>query len=306
MARKRTATAIVLGVFLTAAIASAQMGTGRVTGTVKDPKGKPIAGAKVTATAPGEDRELETETDKDGKWALLGFRTGTYEFTFTAPGYQPQGYTNEMKQMGRNRSMDIVLQPAQAGQAGGGGVGPALDAANELFDAEQYPEALAKYEEILAEQPTLYRLYYNIGSTYRRMGDLEKAKESYEKVLAEDPMNTSALVSMGDVLVEQGKLDESVPYFEKAIDQTQDEIVPFNVAEIYMSQGKAAKAIEYYKIAVERKPDWAEGHLKLAYAYLNTGDMAAARASFEKVVELAPPDSPTAAQAQGALSALPQ
>ena len=103
----------------------------------------------------------------------------------------------------------------------------------------------------------------------------------------------------------QGKLDESVPYFEKAIDQTTDEVIPFNVAEIYFNQGNAAKAIEYYKKAAERKLDWPEPHLKLGFAYLNTGDMAAARASFEKVVEIAP-DSPQAAAAKQTLASLPK
>ena len=305
MLTKKTAGAILLALFATAAWASAQMGTGRVTGTVKNTEGKPVEGVKITATTSGNDRELETTTGKDGKWALLGFRSGTYEFTFTAPGYKPQGYTNSVKQMGRNPSMDIVLEPLEAGQSGGGAVGAALDEANKLFDAKQYPEALAKYEAILVDQPTLYQVNYNIGSVYRQMGDLDKAKESFEKVLAEEPLNTAALVGIGDLLVDQGKLDESVPYFEKAIGQTQDEVVPFNVGEIYMSEGNAAKAIEYYKIAAERKPDWPEAHLKLAYAYLNTGDMAAARGAFEKVVEVAP-DTPQAQMAQQALAALPQ
>lgn len=305
MFTKKTAGAIILGLFVTAAFASAQMGTGRVTGTIKNTQGKPVEGVKITATTAGNDRELETTTDKDGKWALLGFRSGTYEFTFTAPGYKPQGYTNAVKQMGRNPSMDIVLEPLEAGQSGGGAVGAALDEANKFFDAKQYPEALAKYEEILVDQPTLYQVNYNIGSVYRQMGDLDKAREYYEKVLAEEPMNTAALVGIGDLLVDQGKLEESVPYFEKAIGQTTDEVVPFNVGEIYMSEGNAAKAIEYYKIAAERKPDWPEAHLKLAYAYLNTGDMAAARGAFEKVVEVAP-DTPQAQMAQQALAALPQ
>jgi tetratricopeptide (TPR) repeat protein len=110
-------------------------------------------------------------------------------------------------------------------------------------------------------------------------------------------------VATGDVLVAQGKLDEAVTYFEKAIGQTTDEVIPFNVAEIYFNQGNTAKALEYYQTAATRKPDWPEPHLKMGYAHLNAGNMDAAIASFQKVVEVAP-DSPQAQMAQAALSSL--
>lgn len=289
-----------------ATVAMAQMGTGRVTGSVKDPSGKPVANCKVSATSVDNEKPLEATTGKDGKWALLGFRSGTYEFTFAADGYQPAAYKNAVKQMGRNPPMDVVLEPLKMGQgSAGSGAGGKLDEANALFEQKQYKEAIAKYEELLVAEPTLYQINYNIGAAYREMKDYDNAIASFNKVLAQDPANTASLVGMGDTLVGQGKLDEAVGYFEKAIDQTQDEVIPFNVAEIYFNQGNAAKAIEYYQKASERKPDWPEPYLKLGFAYLNTGDMAAARASFEKVVELAP-DSPQAAAAKQTLASLPK
>jgi Tfp pilus assembly protein PilF len=283
-----------------AATAFAQMGTGRVSGTVKDQQGKPIAGAKISATSPESDRALEATADKDGKWALLGFRSGTYEFSFSATGYAPISYKNAVKQMGRNPSMDVVLEALKAGQSSGG-MNVKLDEANGLFEQKQFQEAIAKYEEILAAEPTVYQINLSIGSAYRELRELDKAAASFQKVLDQEPANTSALVNMGDVLVEQGKLDQAVSFFEKAIGQTQDEVIPFNVAEIYFNQNNAAKAIEYYQIASQRKPDWPEPHLKLGYAYLNAGNMEGAKASFQKVVEIAP-DSPQAQMAQQALS----
>jgi len=295
-------TAFGIGFLLAATTVMAQMGTGRVTGTIKDPQGKPIAGAKITATNPESERALEATADKDGKWALLGFRSGSYEFTFTAEGYKPQAYTNSVKQMNRNPSMDVILEPLEMGQSSGG-AGGKLDEANQLLEQKQYPEALAKYEELLAAEPTLYQINYNIGIAQREMGEHEKAKASFQKVLDQEANNTSALIALGDVLVVQGKLDEAVTYFEKAIGQTTDEVIPFNVAEIYFNQGNTAKALEYYQTAATRKPDWAEPHLKMGYANLNAGNMDAAIASFQKVVEVAP-DSPQAQTAQAALSSL--
>jgi tetratricopeptide (TPR) repeat protein len=302
MQTRRVAFGVSLVLALVATAADAQMGTGRVSGTVTDQQGKPIAGAKVTATSPESDRALEATTDKDGKWALLGFRSGTYEFAFSANGFKPASYKNAVKQMGRNPSMDVVLEALQAGQSSGG-MNAKLAEANGLFEQKQYQEALVKYEEILAAEPTIYQIYLNIGSAYRELHELDKAAASFQKVLDQEATNTGALVNMGDVLVEQGKLDQAVTYFEKAIDQTQDEVIPFNVAEIYFNQNNAAKAIEYYQIASERKPGWPEPYLKLGYANLNAGNMDAAKASFQKVVEVAP-DSPQAQMAQQALAML--
>lgn len=304
MVQRHLTSALACAVVWCAASVFAQMGTGRVTGSVKDMEGNPVEGATITAASSTSERALEVTTGKDGKWALLGFRSGSYEFTFTAPGFKPQAYTQQVKQMGRNPSMDVVLEPLEQGQSSGG-MGGVLGEANALFEQKDYAGAIAKYQEILSTEPTLYQVHYNIGSAQREMGQLDEARASFEKVLGQEPTHTAALVSIGDIFVQQGSLDEAVVYFEKAMDHTQDEIVPFNVAEIYMSRGEAAKALEFYMKSSERKPDWPEAHLKIAYAQVNLGDLAAARASFEKVVALAP-DSPQAQVAEQMLASLPQ
>ncbi|MGH9334307.1 MAG: tetratricopeptide repeat protein, partial [Vicinamibacteria bacterium] len=225
-----------------------------------------------------------------------------YEFTFAADGYQPQAYTNSIKQMNRNPSMDVTLEPLQMGQSAGGGGGK-IEEANALLEQKQYPQAIAKFEELLAVEPTLYQVHYGIGIAQREMGELDKAMASFQKVLEREPTHTSSLIAVGDVLVAQQKLDEAVTYFEKAIVQTTDEVIPFNVAEIYFNQGNTAKALEYYQTAAERKPDWAEPHLKMGYANLNAGNIDAAVMSFQRVVEIAP-ESPQAQMAQAALKSL--
>jgi tetratricopeptide (TPR) repeat protein len=300
MEKRRIVFGVSLLLTLGAIAATAQMGTGRVSGTLKDPQGKPIVGGKITATSPDSDKALEATSDKDGKWAVLGFRSGTYEFSFNATGFAPMSYKNAVKQMGRNPAMDVVLEPLKAGQTSGG-MNAKLTEANALFEQKQYQQAIAGYEEVLAAEPTVYQIHLNIGAAYRELHELDKAAASFQKVLEQDATNTAAQVNLGEVLVEQGKLDEAVTYFEKAIGQTQDEVIPFNVAEIYFNQNNAAKAIEYYQIASQRKPAWPEPYLKLGYAHLNAGNMDAAKASFQKVLEVAP-DSPQAQMAQQALS----
>ncbi len=297
---------IIFGLVTSGSLALAQAtGRGRMKGSVRDAEGKPIEGAAITAER--EDGKsvhvLETTSDSDGEWALLGFRTTRYVFNITATGFQSQVSILNVQQMGKNPFMDVVLPRLTIQEVAAGGGPSALDEANEFFEQKQYAAAVAAYQELLAEEPTYYQLNYSIGVTYHQMGELDNAIAAYEKMLAEEPMHTNSLLNIGDIMVQKGDLEAAVGFFEKAIDQSQDETVPFNVAEFYFNQGDPAKAIEYYQKAVGRKPDWPDPHLKIGYAHLNTNSIDAAIAAFEKVVEIAP-GSPQAQLAETALSSL--
>ena len=265
-------------------VALAQMGTGRVIGGVEDPDGQPIEGAVITAT--GEDgKTFEDTSGSDGKWAILGFRSGMWDFTVVADGYIAQAYKQQIKGTGRNPPMFFKLVAVPEERSGGGSM---LGEANAMFENGQYEEALIKYEAFLAAEPMTYQIYNSIGAVHVRLEEYDKAIASYEKVLAEEPLHVGALIGSGDAKVQQQKFDEAVVFFEKAIDQTEDEIVPFNVAEIYFDRGETDRAIELYTLASERKPEWQDPLLKLAYAHLNKGDMDAAKASLEACVAVAP------------------
>jgi len=276
---------VLLVVAVGATFAFAQMGTGRVTGSAKDTAGQPIEGAVIAATS-ADGKTLEATSGSNGNWTILGFRAGMHDFTVTAEGYAPLAYKLQVKGSGRNPRMDFVLEPVAQAQGEGGT--SMLGEANEMFANGQYAEALAKYEELFAAEPMIYEIHYNIGNVYRELGDHEKAINSYEKVLAEEPMHTGSLIAIGDVHVQQQEFDEAVVYFEKAIDQTDDEIIPYNVAEIYFNRGETDKAIEFYERAAERKPDWQDPQLKLAYAHLNKGDIDSAKTALEACVAIAP------------------
>ena len=303
MHSRKLALPVSLVLLVATGVALAQMGTGRITGTITDPEGNGVEGAVITVVD-AIGKKLEGTSDEDGKWVILGFRSGTYDFNIEAEGYRTRIAQKLVRQMGRNE-LDIVLVPLLATDDRAiESANALLKEANELLKQEQYSQAVAKYEELLVAQPSFYQAHEFIGIAYREMGDYDAAVVQLEKVLAEDARHAGALISLGDILVTQQKLDEAVAYFEKAVSQTTDAIVPFNVAEIYFNQGDAAKALEYYQVAAEYKPDWADPHLKMGYAYLNTGDLDGAKVSFQKVVEVAP-DSPQAQMAQAALSSLP-
>jgi Flp pilus assembly protein TadD len=300
--------ALALIIMLVAAAGSieAQMGTGRVAGTVKDTEGNAIEGAKIVAEMTGSDFSLEATSDNKGRWAVIGFRKGSYSFTVSAPGHVPQQFNTSVSGLGKNPSLNVVLEKMSMGQAfSSGPAAELLNEANQLYDQKSYTEAIAKYEEVMVEFPTLYQIHLNMGNCYRDLGDTEKALAEYNIVLEQEPTHTGALVNLGDAMVRSGDLDEAVSYFEKAIEYApEDEVLPFNVAEIYFDQGNVQKAIEYYERSATVKPDWPEPYLKVGYAYINMAQMDKAAEAFQKVLDVAPPESAQAQMAQAALSSI--
>lgn len=307
MRNKKIALFIMFALVAGAGELGAQMGTGRVAGTVEDTLGNPIDGANVLAEMGETDFSLDATSDDRGRWAMIGFRKGEYSFTVTAKGFVPQQFSTSVKGLGKNPSVDVVLEPVTSGNAfSSGPAGDLLTEGIALYEAKDYQGAIAKYEQILQEVPELYQVRQNIGNCYLDMGDFDKALAEYQMILTEEPTHIGALVRAGDVMVRKGDLDQAVDFFEKAIEQApEDEVLPFNVAEIYFDQGDVNKAIDYYKRSATVKPDWPEPYLKVGYAYLNLAQMDEAAEAFKKVMEVAP-ESPQAQQAQAVLNSLQQ
>ena len=282
-----------------------QRGGGRVTGTVKDSDGNPIANAHLEVTQEGTTVTIQSTSNENGSWVATGFRGGTWTFTVTADGYALVAQDMAVKELARNPPLDLVLEKATASNfAASDEIVEKLTEANQLYDQGDFAGALAMYQQLIEENPPLYQLHTNVGNVYKEQGNLDQAVAEYRIVLEQEPSNAAALVSIGDVLAKQEKFDEALPYFEQAIDVSPfDETVPYNVAELLFNGGNVARAIEFYQRATTIKPDWANAYLKTGYAYLNLGQMDEAAAQFQRVLEVAP-DGPQAAQAQAVLGSL--
>lgn len=276
--------------------AQAGRGKGRVRGMVKDEEGNPIVGAKIVADTTRYEATFEAQSDESGRWAILGMGTGPWRFTASKEGYIPQILNLDVATLRSNPPLDFVLKEATvAGILGGKEkTRELLLQAEQNLDAGKYDEALKSYQEVIAENPSIYHLHVNIGNCYLEMGEYDKAIAEYQMFLEQEPDNSPVISKLGEAYVRKGDFDQAVGYFEKVIELSpEDHIMYYNIAEIYFDGGEIEKAIEYYQKSIEVKPDWSKGHLKLGYAYLNKGDNDKALLHFEKFLELEP-DSPDA------------
>jgi hypothetical protein len=75
-------------IFLLVTSAAAQTFRGKILGTVTDPNGAVVVGAKVTARNVGTSVERVTTTDSDGNYSIPELPVGIYQVTVEQTGFQ--------------------------------------------------------------------------------------------------------------------------------------------------------------------------------------------------------------------------
>ena len=309
---------LVLGVGLIAGSAAAQAGrgTGRINGTVKDEAGNAVPGAKVTiALLENDSVKREAVTDKKGDWAIIGLGTSQWTLTAEAEGFLPTTMDIQVKQLARNPAIAVVMKKAGAAEktmVRDEASLALIEQANKLYDERNYDGAMALFQEVLAANPDVYQVNMSIGDCLREKGEIDRALELYTGVIEQakaDPQNgkqmtAKALARIGECHLKKGDLETAQGFFKQSIETfPEDEVLAYNVGEIYFSNQKLDEAIEYFAMATRIKPDWSEAFYKLGLAYLNKADYAKARESLRKVLELEP-EGERAAVAKGILETI--
>jgi hypothetical protein len=94
----------------------AQSVRGAIAGTVTDPSGAVIVGAKITATSAGTGATSTVESSSAGTYHFPSIPLGTYTLSVTAPGFSPATVSNVLVQIQSVAVQDIKLQPGTAAQ----------------------------------------------------------------------------------------------------------------------------------------------------------------------------------------------
>jgi len=68
--------------------------------------------------------------------------------------------------------------------------------ANKLYQQEKYPEAIAKYLEIVNNHFESWQLYFNLGNAYYRTGQYGKAILCYERAFKKNPKNEDIIFNL--------------------------------------------------------------------------------------------------------------
>src|SRR6202166_2550924 len=104
---------VLVFVLLAAVSLSAQTFRGTILGTVTDPSGAVLPGAKVSVKNVGTGSERATETSADGSYALPELQIGTYTVTVTLTGFQTFVTTGVTVDVAGERRIDAAMKPGQ-------------------------------------------------------------------------------------------------------------------------------------------------------------------------------------------------
>ncbi len=306
---------IVLASAVLASTALAQGGL--INGVVTDDEGNTFEGATVVVENPeANPPRIETTTDANGRFVMLGLASGEWTLTVEAEGYHPYS-TQIATQQGGNPlyrvGLERIKHPLEIalGEAALDGLDPAaleeeFNAADELFNDQQWEQAITRYRAILLKLPMMNTLHMQIGTSLRRLEQYDEAIEAFEQAAAGD----SALVANAETEIARTRMamgdfeaaSEALASVASADGASREDL--YNLGELEFAKGDVDAAAGFYEKAAAVDPSWGKPLFKLALVALNKGDMETAKRFFAQVIEK-DPNSEEGAQARATLDALP-
>jgi tetratricopeptide (TPR) repeat protein len=291
----RKTVAMSLLVIAAVAVNGFALGEGRLTGKVTDAVTKaPITNATILVVSTGgRNFKQEFKGEKDGTYRILLIdATLRYDFTWSAPGYQP--YTEPMKlKLGEVTTKDVVLTPANAAAPAAAAVAaakpdPAVAAYNEgaqLFNAQKFPEAQAKFQEAVSAKPDLIAGWQALARAAISTKDYPKAIEAANKALEGDPDEVdmySVLFTAYTATGDKAKAAEA----KKKMPANAGSL--FNDAAKLINSGKDADAEVLLKQAIVADDKFAVAYYELGMLDVRLGKNADAKVNLLKYIELDP------------------
>jgi hypothetical protein len=188
-------TLIVIAGLAAPVVAQSWKGTARATGIVKDAEGKPLAGAKVSVFVladPSQGPEA-IETDKKGRWAVGGLKSGRWGLRIEA-----EGFDELVSSVNANPSVKppFVTQmlPVGSGGVSGAGVREWVAAGNLLLEQNKPAESRAEYEKALGvlKDSAKAQVLMSIARTYYLEKNATGAISSLERAVVAAPKEKAA------------------------------------------------------------------------------------------------------------------
>jgi Tfp pilus assembly protein PilF len=292
---KRIITTIAIFVFLISAISVSAAVLGKMRVKVKDSRGNPLAGVKVTLEnqrIPGVVYKIVTR--KNGVAIQVGLRNHVFLVTLEKEGYRtikkrvkiPAGLTKdeEFTMTTRDEAAEQLAARDPRSQA----VNAYNRAVFHLKKNEQ-DKALAELKKSIDLDDTIYQAHFYTGVAYYEKKMYKEAEAPLLKAISMKKNYADAYRILAAVYERLGNKKESEKYTgmaqaaggKSAIDFYNDGIHAFNA-------GKTDDAIASFEEAIKADPKMADSYYRLGLCYLNKNENENAIAALKKYIELRP------------------
>jgi tetratricopeptide (TPR) repeat protein len=265
---KACALAVILTLGLLGSLATrvAAQQDGKITGTLTDFDGSPMANMPVKAKSE-QGAVLESKTGPDGKFAFTGLKNGKYTFSVQPPQMQTP--------------FEVPLDVRGADT-------PPLNIDFKALLEKQNPEAAAKYKQQQADQKKFQGMKEQFSKGMAVLEQERLAKVDVGKATADQKdaakarltdLSNQAVAAFQDGLKVAPEKDPNLHLFWA------------RMGEAYDLAGRNDEAINAYQQAVAAKPDNAGYYNNLGNVLARTGKIDEAKAAYTKSAELDPPNA---------------
>ncbi|CAN5746548.1 hypothetical protein BH24ACT18_BH24ACT18_13030 [soil metagenome] len=167
--------------------------------------------------------------------------------------------------------------------------------ANALDMLGRYDEAVAAYEEVIAETPEWWEAHANLGICHARNGRMERAEAAFRRGLEDCPGSPEIRDELAAHLLAQGgDLQEALKLSEEAVALGRDEIRHLiTLGEVKLALGDDEGTAEAYRAVLALDPENPDAHLELGILHERRGETAEAEEHFIESLK-ADPGNPRA------------
>ncbi len=286
---RRTALGTALLAFLVISHLSAfQQGAFR--GTVKDTKGNPLEGVKVTIISMSYSSvKLTVRSDKKGQFTQIGLQPDYYQLRCEKDGFLPVVLEKRVP-LGDTIDASFTMEEGTPTMSEALGEKD-FKRGNDLFGSGRYEEAAEAYKEGILKEPQEPIYLNNLGICFTRLEKYDQAIEVFQAMLKIRPESYSANRSLGELFGLQKKYAEALPYFAKASEVSPDDPEAFyNLGACLLNTQEYDRAAAVFLRAKELKPDYAAVYYQLGMISVNQNKKEEAVQYLQKFLELAPDD----------------
>jgi len=303
---KRILFASSLLLFLALAGTDARAQTGTARGRILDEQGQPLSDVKIEIEFKGGiTRKLSATTNKKGEYTQVGLQPGDYRFTASKEGYQ-SGYIEMHVNLGdataipdmKLRSMEAARKAAV--ESGAGGLAGPFKAAVELLQAGKLAEAEAAFKELLAKNPSVPQIHYNLGQLSLRKGDSAAAEAAFQKAIEVDASFSDGYIALSNLYLTNRQADRALELLQKAVlEHADDGRLQLQLGVVLFNAGKSDEAVAAFTKALALDASLAEAEYYLGTIAVGQNKSEEALAHLQKYLATNPPAGQNRQAAEG-------
>ncbi|MEH2179006.1 TIGR03032 family protein [Nostoc sp.] len=153
----------------------------------------------------------------------------------------------------------------------------------------QLTEAIAQYEQIIAQYPQYAPAWYQLGVIMDNQGQTQQAVLAYQQALTINPKYAQAHNNLGIVEVAEKNLEKAIACFESAIVSNPNYAFAHNnLGLVWQMQGKLSAAAAKFQEALQKNPEYAEAYLNLGIVLEAQENLQSAIACYRSAVRHKP------------------